>query len=106
MEIYKIIERLKIAEYDYNTAREKLRNKEDSLHLHTDWNGLKQEGITNQRQREARIREITRTEREKLQNMEIERDHLKRLYYAMLNEPKKMDLPGEVEIDSKNYIKS
>ena len=34
--IYKIIEQLKIAEYDHHQAKEKLQRKEDSLHLHTD----------------------------------------------------------------------
>lgn len=86
MEIYKTIERLKIAEYDAFTTKEKLRNKEDALYLHADWQSLKEQGITNQRQREAHVREITKELREKAKQAEIERDHLKRLYYAMLHE--------------------
>ena len=84
--IYKIIEQLKIAEYDHHQAKEKLQRKEDSLHLHTDWTKLKEEGITNQRQREARIREITREEREQAFKTQLEQDHIRRVYHAMLHE--------------------
>jgi hypothetical protein len=92
--IYKIIEQLKIAEYDHHQAKEKLQRKEDSLHLHTDWNALKaEEGITNQRQREARIREITREEREQAFKTQLEQDHLRRVYHAMLHEQPTTHLP-------------
>lgn len=104
MEIYKVIEHLKIAEYDLHKAKEFYRNKEDQLYLHADWTALKEEGITNQRQRDAHVREITKTQREKVFKLEIERDHLKRLYHAMLREQPGIDITIDEKPETKMEV--
>ena len=54
MDIFLVLEELKEVETQYRESKEALLAKEDSLHLHADWDALKKEkSITNQRQREA-----------------------------------------------------
>ena len=90
-----VIEKLRRTQEDLYTAKEALKNKEDSLYLYADWNALKEQGITNQRQRDAHVREITRKYREKVSELEILYDYLKRVYHVLLREPTPINIGAE-----------
>jgi len=95
MDIFLVLEELKEVETQYRESKEALLAKEDSLHLHADWDALKKEkSITNQRQREAHIRECTQELRNHVTQLQIERDSLKRTYTALLwmNKPYTYDV--------------
>ena len=95
MDIFLVLEELKEVETQYRESKEALLAKEDSLHLHADWDMLKKEkGISNQRQREAYIRECTAKLREQVNTLLTERDNLKRTYTALLwmNKPELIDV--------------
>ena len=95
MDIFLVLEELKEVETQYRESKEALLAKEDSLHLHADWDALKKEkSITNQRQREAYIRECTAKLREQVNTLLTERDNLKRIYTALLwmNKPELIDV--------------
>ena len=89
--IFEVIEKLRRTEEDLYTAKEALKNKEDSLYLYADWNALKEQGITNQRQRDAHVREITRKHRDKVSELEILVDYLKRVYYVLSREQQSLN---------------
>ena len=85
LDIFEVNEELREIESKYRGCKEGLLMKEDSLYLHADWDALKKEkGISNQRQREAYIRECTQKQRDNLTNLLIQRDNLKRTYTALL----------------------
>ena len=85
MDIWVILDQLCEKEKEYRECKEALLVKEDSLYLHADWDMLKKEkGISNQRQREAHIRECTAKLREQVNTLLTERDNLKRTYTALL----------------------
>lgn len=85
MDIFLVLEELKEVETEYRESKEALLVKEDSLYLHADWDALKKEkGITNQRQREAYIRECTQKLRNHVTQLQLQRDNLKRTYTALL----------------------
>lgn len=85
MDIFEVLKDLEHTESEYRAHKELLLQKEDSLYLHADWDTLKKErGITNQRQREAHIRECTQDLREQVTQLQLERDNLKRTYTALL----------------------
>lgn len=85
LDIFEVNEELMEVESKYRGCKEGLLMKEDSLYLHADWDALKKErGISNQRQREAYIRECTQKQRDRLNQLLIQRDNLKRTYTALL----------------------
>ncbi len=85
MDIFLVLKELKEVETQYRESKEALLAKEDSLYLHADWDALKKEkGISNQRQREAHIRECTQELRDQVITLQLERDNLKRIYAALL----------------------
>lgn len=86
-EIMELIEKLRKTEKELMEKKEALRNKEDSLILHTNWANLKEtKGISNEKQRTAHIRELTLNDREETLNLEIERDYLRRVFQVLLQE--------------------
>ena len=95
MNIFLVLEELGYIETEYRNCKEALLLKEDSLHLHADWDALKKEkGISNQRQREAHIRECTQELRNHVTQLQLQRDSLKRTYTALLwmNKPELIDV--------------
>jgi len=85
MDIFEVLEELGYIETEYRECKEALLLKEDSLYLHADWDTLKKEkGISNQRQREAHIRECTQELRNHVTQLQLQRDSLKRTYTALL----------------------
>ena len=95
LDIWETLKELNQTEGAYKEAKEVLILKEDSLWLHADWDTLKKEkGISNQRQREAHIRECTIKERNQVTILQLHRDNLKRTYTALLwmNRPELIDV--------------
>ena len=95
IDIFEVLEELGYIETEYRNCKEALLLKEDSLHLHADWDALKKEkSITNQRQREAYIRECTQELRNHVTQLQLQRDSLKRTYTALLwmNKPYTYDV--------------
>jgi len=85
LNIFEVLKELNQTENEYRTCKEALLQKEDSLYLHADWDALKKEkAISNQRQREAYIHECTKKQRDKVNQLLVERDNLKRTYTALL----------------------
>lgn len=83
--IFEVIELLKNKDQELWEAREALMTKEDNLWLYADWDALKKEkSITNQRQREGYVRECTKELKKQVQQLTIEKDNLKRTYYALM----------------------
>lgn len=87
MDIFEVIEKLRRTEEDLYKARERLRNKKDSLHLYSDWDNLKKEkGISNDTKRNAHVNEIVKDERHRVDELEVDRNYFERVYNAMLHE--------------------
>lgn len=85
LDIFEVLDDLERVETLYRNNKEALLTKEDYIYLHEDWNVLKKErGISNQRQREAYVRECTQELREQVTTLQLERDNLKRTYTALL----------------------
>lgn len=85
--IFEVIEKLRRTEEDLYKARERLRNKKDSLHLYSDWDNLKKEkGISNDTKRNAHVNEIVKDERKRVDELEVDRNYFERVYNAMLHE--------------------
>jgi hypothetical protein len=85
LNIFEINQKLTNKDYELQTAKEKLLNKENSLWLETDWDNLKKEkGITTEAKRKAHIQNCTQALRQRVTLLRLERDNLKRTYTALL----------------------
>jgi hypothetical protein len=85
LNIFEINQKLADKDYELQTAKEKLLNKENSLWLETDWDNLKKEkGITTEAKRKAHVQTCTTTLRQSVIRLRLERDNFKRIYTALL----------------------
>jgi hypothetical protein len=85
LNIFEINQKLADKDYELQTAKEKLLNKENSLWLDTDWDNLKKEkGITTEAKRKAHVQTCTQTLRQRVTLLRLERDNFKRIYTALL----------------------
>jgi hypothetical protein len=85
LNIFEINQKLSDKDYELQTAKEKLLNKENSLWLDTDWDNLKKErGITTEAKRKAHVQTCTTTLRQSVIRLRLERDNFKRIYTALL----------------------
>jgi len=85
LNIFEINQKLTNKDYELQTAKEKLLNKENSLWLETDWDNLKKEkGITTEAKRKAHVQTCTTTLRQSVIRLRLERDNFKRIYTALL----------------------